>query len=507
MADDEIIVKKSLAYSKGLLRPTIVITLFTISAQAVGFLTQIIIAQAFGARADMDAFLAANTLPQYIISVLLGTLGVVFIPIFIDYIPNNKENEAWEVATSVINISALILMAFAFIGIIFADPLLRFTTPGLSSHSLHLATQVAMITWPTIIATGITNLLTGIYQAKHRFSWPAAIPLIGSILNLLLILILIRRLGIIGLAIASTASIVLQGILLSPIIIGKNHYHFRIQWHHPGVHQVFHLLWPLVVSGVLVRWTPIIDRYLASELSVGSIAHLGYATKLLAIFGMLISTGIATVIFPKMALNRAENDLEAFRETISKGLRTMWMIVAPVIFIGGVLALPLVTVLFQRGAFTVDDSLKVAGLLQIYIFSLAGSCIGSITGRAFYALKYVKIISFIGVIEAIVYAVYTPILTWYFGVSGIALGYVLYFTIGIVWHLPLIRKKAGNRGGRTVILSFCRILIAASVACVIAILGMKISQNNLIQLIVVTVIGMTSYIVILKILKSPELKC
>src|SRR5712692_5019479 len=86
---------------KHLVRPTLIVTMFAITGQAVGFVTQVVIAAAFGARADMDAFLAANTLPMYLTTVLLSSLGFVFIPVFVDYVSGGDDREAWKIVNSI----------------------------------------------------------------------------------------------------------------------------------------------------------------------------------------------------------------------------------------------------------------------------------------------------------------------------------------------------------------------------------------------------------------------
>ena len=489
-----------------LLGPTIIVTLLTLASQGLGFLTQVVIAAAFGARADMDAFLAANTLPQYIIAILMSALSFVFIPVFIEYISTGRETEAWQIASIVTTLCMLVLGGIASIGMLFAGSLLRLTTPGLSPNSLRLANQVALITWPTVVITGLASLLTGIYQAKGRFGWPAAVPVIGSLVNLVLVVVLARPLGIIGLAFAASMNILLQAFLLSSILFGGARFHLVIKWDHPGVHQVLSLLWPLMFSGLLIRATPLVDRYLASGLGEGTISHLGYALKILGLLAMLISTGLTTVLFPRMAANMVERDMTHMRNTVSQGLRIMWLAVAPTICLGIVLALPAIKVLFQRGQFNISDAEEVAGLLQIYIVALVGMCLGNITGRGLYALKETRIVALISSFEAIGYVLYTPLLTRLLGASGVALSYVIYVTPGLVWSILLIRHKTGNMGGRTVFNSFLRTGLAALLGGVTAWGVTQFILNVWLQLALGGGAGLLAYGVGLWILRSSEIQ-
>jgi hypothetical protein len=74
----------------------------------------------------------------------------------------------------------MLLGLLAVAGLVFAEVLLRLTTPGLSPESLALATRLARITWPSIAASGVSGLLTGIYHAKSRFGWPSVVPVVAA---------------------------------------------------------------------------------------------------------------------------------------------------------------------------------------------------------------------------------------------------------------------------------------------------------------------------------------
>src|SRR5690349_20664152 len=177
-------------------RAVLIITLFTLLGQAVTFVTQVVMAALFGAGKSMDAFLAANAIPQYVIAVLLGSLGVVFIPVFIEYLTTGSQEEAWQIASSVINLTLIGLVVLILFAILSPETILRMAAPGLPKDVRQLAVQIAFITWPSVLATGVISLLTGIYQSQSRFGWPAAVPVIGAILNLLLLVVLAPHLGI-----------------------------------------------------------------------------------------------------------------------------------------------------------------------------------------------------------------------------------------------------------------------------------------------------------------------
>jgi putative peptidoglycan lipid II flippase len=491
---------------KNAFRSAVIITLFTFSGQIVLFIAQMVTAAIFGANTEMDAFLAANTLPQYIISVLLGSLGFVFIPFFIDYKAKGSEEKAYQLAISLFNNCILFLLVITILGIIFAKPLLQLTAPGLSPHALEVGVRIAIITWPTIIATGALSLLSSIYQAEKRFNWQAAVPFIGAIVNLVLLLFLARTFGVIGLAIASTCGVVVQVFMLLRIIANRGKYKFALNWQDTGVHQIFKLVAPLIFVAIVTKFTPVIDRYLASGLQEGSISHLNYAFKITAIISVLISTGGATVIFPKMALDASNSDLSALRSTMSFGLRIMWLIIAPVITIGISLSLPVVIILFNRGEFTDADSVAVATLFKIYLIALIAMGLGNVTGKGFYVLKDTKTLAIFGVIETIAYAIYTIFLTKWLGVIGIAIGYVIYFNISLIWQLLILKYKTGGKGVGAIARSFIKTFFAALSGGILAYFVTLCIHNVLLQFVIGGAAGFLSYISILYLLGSQEIE-
>ena len=489
-----------------LLRPTLVVTLFTLLAQVVAFVTQVVIAAAFGAGAAMDAFLAANTLPQYLLSVVLNALGFVFIPVFLEYGKQGREEDAWRLVSVVLTLCAVTLGLLSLAGMALAQPLLRVTTPGLPSTSVQLASRIAMIVWPSVVFTGLVSLLTAIYHAQGRFGWPAIVPVLGALINLALVVALAATMGVVGVAIAGLIGVVLQVAMLLRIVLNQPRFRPLLDWRGPGVREVLHLLVPLIVANVFVRSTPIVDRYLASDLGEGAISHLGYANRLVTMFSTLLAAGITTVVFPRMASDRARGDLAAFRHTISIGLRFMWLTVAPAITVGLALALPLITVLFQRGEFSSGDAHAVAVLMQVYLLALVSMCLGNVAGRALYALKDTWTVGVVGVIEAIAYVVYTPLLAHRYGTIGIAVSFVIYFNTSLFWLLWLVRSKTGNIGGRGVMVSFLRTGLASVCGGVAAYAVTRGITGAWGQLLVGASVGALVYAVVLVAVGSVEVR-
>ncbi|MDP9320005.1 MAG: polysaccharide biosynthesis C-terminal domain-containing protein [Chloroflexota bacterium] len=441
-------------------RDMVLVSGLTLAAQAGIAASQFVFAAMFGASADTDAFFAALSPPLYLTTVLIASLSVVFVPIFIERRRIGGTNDAARVASGTLNLVAIGLVVIAAAGAIFADPIIGLTAPGLPPAARELARGLAVILWPSVVGSGLVVLLTSIWQIDSRFGWPAVVPVIGAVVNLALMVILGRTIGVSGAAIAWTVSLILQAGLLAPVVART--WRPSLGLDHPGVRAVLVALAPLAFASVFIRASTLLERYLGSELPSGQLSQLTYASRIVAVLGVLASAGPAAVLFPRMAEDVSALDFAGLRSRAALGLRSLWLLVAPCIALLVVLAEPAVRLVFEHGAFTRADSDAVAVLTRIYAPSVIAIALSAVTGRAIYALKAVRLLAVVGAIEGLLYIAYTTVLARRLGAEGIALGYTVYFLGSITWQLVYLRHVLDARGGM-VIRSF---LITSGVAVV-----------------------------------------
>jgi len=415
-----------------LLRPTVVVSGLAFGGQLVSLALQVLVASLFGARAEMDAYLAAFALPAYVSAVLTGGLGYVFVPLFVDARIRLNEREAWRVASTLITVYVLAVGSISVAGIWLAQPLLRLTVPGLPEPTLVLATRLARILWPSVLLGGLVALWSGLYQAYERFTWPALSPVAGALVILGVVAAFGRREGISALAVGTLFGSVAQTLLLVPILRGR----FRpvMGMNDDRVREAFYLVLPLMLGALASQASRLIDRYVGSSLPMGSIAYLGYGEKITTLAATVLSGGIATTLFPALARQSSASDATGLYNTMASGIRFTWLVVAPAVALGVALASPLVGSFLQRGAFRAEDTQAVASVLPWYLCALIGMTWGNMTARTFYALKDTRTMSFIAVVEVALYAVYTPWLAHQFGVLGVA------YAVGFYWNASLLAQ-------------------------------------------------------------------
>jgi putative peptidoglycan lipid II flippase len=486
-----------------LLGATITISLLSLLNQIVTFGIQVVTASLFGSRAEMDAFLTAATLPAYATALLVGGTVYVLIPVFVEFRTKKNDLQAWQIASSVITLYLIAAVLFMMIGIAFARPLLAITVPGLPPATLSLATKLVPITWPSAVVTGLVLPMTGLYHARESFRWPALTPVLGGLANLGLVASLAPHIGAYGLSLAVLASNVLQLALLGSTMRG--HLAPRLGLRDPDVRRALHLFWPLMLGALFAQAASPIERYVASGMAAGSIAHLGYASRLNAALMSLLSAGIAVTFFPTMSRYSARNDLAGLRHSVSLGMRTTWFVVAPTVALGVAMARPLIGIVLQRGAFAAADTAAVATILPWYLLALIATTQGNITARALYALKNTRAMLWICVGEIIIYAAVASF-TQRFGPWGVAAAMGVAANASFCMQCTVLWMVLKRPRRLPVVIAFTRILVAAVVAFVAARATSDLLTKPLLSLLCGGIAGTMAYAIALIVLRAGEWK-
>lgn len=490
-----------------LLRPTVQVTALNLASLGLGFAIQLIVAGLFGARSEMDAYLAASVVPTAATAILTGSFGFVLIPIFIQHRSSEGETAAWHFASAVLCFSAAILGALTIGGLLFRHPLLYAVVPGLDPTTLALATHLALFLWPTLFLSGLSSVLIALNQAEGRFVWQAFVPLVGSAAQLVVIEIGGATFGVQTFAMATVVGAALQLALLLSTVLRRGRFTFQGSFRRRPLIALARSAIPVTASRVLSDTAGVVDRYLASLLIVGSIARLNYATKISLLPLSLFSAAIAVTIFPLMSEAAARGDHARLRDIFSAGMRYTWLCYIPIVVLVCVLARPLVAIVFERGQFVHADTAVVGALLPWYMVSMSARALGNISSRMLYALDRARLMSALNVFSIAFYVVTVFPLAHWLGIVGIPIATTL-----CDWLLYLIQSfviwlDTGRQVERRLLSGIARISAAALVGGVAAWFGQRwLGPTDLVRVVGSGVVGLLAYAGVLIIVRAPEVR-
>ena len=340
----------------------------TVLSRVLGFVRETVIAYQFGATAQTDAYLVASVIPTALSALVTGAVAVALIPVFTQYRLKAGEREAWTIASAVINLTTLFLVASTALYLLAVPFLVPLLGPGLASETKALAVHLSRLLAPIIIFVGLVGLAGAVLNAYRHFTYPAFAGLLYSLGMIGGALLLGSLMGISGLVVGAVAGAVAHLLALSiPLSGKKGHYRPTLEGlSHPGVRETGLLVLPFIVGSVAGQLNVLVDRILASGLAEGSISALSFALRVRDLPLGIFAVAVATATYPFLTEQAVGERTDDLRRTFSEGLRMLWFIVFPLSVGLMVLSQPIIRLLFERGAFDAAATQMTAVALLYY---------------------------------------------------------------------------------------------------------------------------------------------
>lgn len=370
-----------------------------------------------------------------------------------------------------------------------------FLVPGFTEEKLVMSAELLRWLFPIIIFTVINELLISVCFSNKKFLLPSVNKIISPAITIIFVILFHSFIGTKSIIFAMLAATLIQTAFLIIGFWGSKDfiYLFILDHKHPGVKKILKLMIPLILGMILYRAVPITDRFFLSGLPEGSISHIGYAFMLLSAIPPIIASGISVSIFPLMSQYAAEEKWSELKEIMSKGIRMLFFLSLPFVFILGPFCKPLIQLFFERGAFTSADTTAVYYAFAVYLLALPSSVVGTIISQGFYVLKYNNIIATIGVIMVGLYIVFCMTLIKPLSYLAIPVSYAIYHNCALFTTNVFIRKKLGKFNWPPMIyMILISMLIGVAIFLILYFLT-KFQRNNLFITIISLIAGFLVY--------------
>lgn len=428
---------------QSLLRSLSGVSAMTLVSRVLGFLRDMIAAHIFGATAEVDAFLVAFKIPNFMRNLFAeGAFQQSFIPVLSEYHTKKTINEIRLFISHVSGCLSAILIPFCILGVIGAPAVVNLFAPGFNAepHRFQLAVQMLRITFPYVFFISLTAFMASVLNTFGRFLAPA---FTSSILNICMIATAIFLSSYLAVPVESQSyAILLAGVLqivfLAPYLYKLGLLSFpRIAWRDPGVKKVLKLLVPSLFGASVGQIAILINTIFASFLPIGSVTWL-YFSERLAYFPLgVLSVALATVILPHLSRHHAAQSFEEFKKALDWGIRCNLLVGTLASITLWLMATPLIITLFQYGKFTVQDVLMTQESTVAYAVGLQAFMLNKVLVNGFYAKQNIKSPVKIGIIVVIINIVLNLTLIAPLAHAGLALASSLaqWCNTGILFYL------------------------------------------------------------------------
>ncbi len=484
--DDQPSVQMRALRTGAVARATLIITAALLLSRVLGLLRTTLFAATFGNnRVDLDAFTNAFTVPDMIFNVVSGgALASAFIPIFAGYLIEKRDKRtAWHVASAALNLTMLMLVILAVLGIIFAPQFLDltmhpvFTRPGCQGPGPHpncegtIVVHLTRIMLLQPIFLGGATIMIAVLQARQSFVLPALGQVIytGSLIGGIMATRLDPALGIAGPAWGVVIGGVLQFVIQIPgLIKAKMHYRPTLDVFHPGIRQMFLMMGPRVLNSLILFVSIYVNRdLLTGYLSDGAVFGYVTAFTLILMPEAIIAQSVAQAAFPTMAAFVAGGEWDRLRDTITRTLRGIAYLSIPASLGIIVLAQPIATLIVGHGSFHLSDIPLVAQPLLFFAVGLTGLALVEILTRSFYALHNTRTPVEVSIIQFLFGIGLSLILIFPMGAGGVALANSISWLGEALVLLIFLSPRIGGMDMRSLGV-FLLNTLAAGVVCALA---------------------------------------
>ncbi len=452
------------------------IGVLTAASRFLGLLRDIFFAAFLGAGPAADAFLVALKLPNMFRRLSAeGALSNAFVPSFTREREENGAVAARRLAGEVQVVLFVVLLSVVIIFEIMMPSIIMLLAPGFTTTPDRLAAAVALarITMLYLPMISLVAFWAAIANAHDRFVPGAAMPILFNvcmIVGALVIPLASEEFGVeqarpvaYGLLAAGVLQMAVMYVVLHRM--GKlPHFIFALK-PSAAARRMWQKFLPSALGAFGMQLNLIVDLVLASLLPVGAISWLYYADRIVQLPLGIVGIALGTVLLPCFSQAEATEDKEAIRTALGGAITLGGFLVVPAITGLIILAEPILTGLFEHGAFTNLDA-DMAGLaLVAYAIGLPGFILVKILQPTFYAAGRPETPLKISAVMVATNVVGSLLLMGPFGHVGLAVATAVSGLLAA--SIMLLLLTAAGKFSRAMFLPLIRIFLAAGVMAVV----------------------------------------
>ena len=360
---------------------------WTLMSRIAGLARDILTARYLGDGPVAEALVVAQTLPNMFRRIFAeGAFNMAFVPMFA------KKSEAGEDAEGFARdaywFMAALLAVFSLLGILAMPVLVLMMASGFAGDDrFGLAVTLGRIAFPYILFISLTALLSGMLNAMGRFVVTSAVTILLSA-SLIAGMLLADRFGWdMGrtLAWAVTVAGVLQ---LATCWIAVRRLGFRLPFRWPALtpelRRLAVIAAPAALAGGVVQVNLLVGRQVASG-TEGALVWLNYADRLYQLPLGVVGIAIGIVLLPELSRRLRAGDDQGSRNAYNRGTEFALLLTVPAAVALVVIAWPIITVVYQRGAFGPEAAVYTAQALAAYGVGLPAFVLQKVLQPLYYA--------------------------------------------------------------------------------------------------------------------------
>lgn len=450
-------------------------------SRGTGFLRTLALTAALGVTIG-DAYTTAQIFPGMVYEFLLGgILTSVLVPVLVRRRKADPD-QGQAYAQRLLTLAVLALGVATVLAVASAQLLTVIFASDQSPDFRSLVERLSYLILPMIFFTGFSALISAVLNTRGHFAAPMWAPILNNLVVIATFGLYVVVYGaeliepgemttdrIVLLGGGTLLGMVVQAVGLLPALrkVGFR-WRWRFDFRALGLGELGRLgAWMFCYVAVSQLGLVVVFNLLNRASNAGDAGPLIYNNVFLLLMMAhgIIAVSVITALMPQLSAAAADGRFGDLAADLSRGVRTVTAVLAPIAVCYAVLATPISFTLFRWGAFEPDDATATSLVLLVSALALVPFAVSQLFTFAFYALPDTKTPALINIpvvaLRILVQITLFAAFSVSFTASGLMIGNAVSYVFAAVLSAWLLRRRIGPIGFGPIVASFGKILLAS----------------------------------------------
>jgi len=351
----------------------------TLLSRVLGFLRDILAAAVLGTGPVADAFYVAFRFPNLFRRLFgEGAFNSAFVPLFASKYEGDGAHVARGFASEAMSGLTFILIVLSAAAMLGMPWFMYLLAPGFADtpEKFELAVRLTQITFPYLLCMSLVALMSGVLNTMGKFVESSSVSIVlNTVLTIaMLITIWLDLNGDPAAGYIQAWGVFVAGVLQLGLLmwgLKRNGLTLRLQmprWS-DDMKKLVSLGIPGVIAGGITQVNIAIGTVIAS-MQDGAVSHLYYADRLYELPLAIVGIAIGVVLLPDVSRHLRAGNHVAVMDSQNRSLEFAMLLTLPAAVALFAIPTEIVRVLFERGAFTAEDTPYTAEALRIFALGL-----------------------------------------------------------------------------------------------------------------------------------------
>ena len=389
----------------------------------------------YGIGRETDAFVASQSIPQVITSIVVSALNSVWLPKLSANCANLKK---WNFVLSKSLGQALFISAgFSLLMLPVLKPLVNITFPGFNEIQEQQAFYFVMMFIVSMNFTILSSQLANALRTLNQFYHVEMINFLGSVLVLPIIYFISPYYGLMAISLI----LMIQSVFVFIVQLKYSKWPSILVRRGLGDKESWQLMKPVFAGASIYKFSPLVDRFWLSFAPAGVMTVFNLAQNLVSAAAQVVEKSVVMSLTTNFGKLVKDQKFLLLKSKIRDGIIRVTIISILIL----VFALIFKVWLIQGfGLFFKTDNVN-SEMIWFFCVLLIGyfhsSPAATIPVSALYAFKDTRTPVKTGIVGFLISIIFKAILYQVAGINGLVIGVSLYFLMNFLSHLFFLFKR------------------------------------------------------------------